>query len=148
MSPTDDIRIDPRGYRFGALVTLVLALTALLVGPNAVGLIVMAVLTALFVPGATVGPHVTLQAFLFKALIRPRLGAPTETESFRPPRFAQQMGLVMAAAAFALGLVDADAGYYVFTALVTVASFLNGVFGFCAGCEIYLLLKRATTKAA
>jgi hypothetical protein len=147
VSHTEDIRIDPRGYRFGALVTLVVALTALLVGPNAAGLVVMALLTAMFVPGATVGPQVTLQAFLFKALIRPRIGAPTETESFRPPRFAQQMGLVMAAAAFALGLLGVDAGFYVFAALVTVASFLNGVFGFCAGCEIYLLIKRATTKA-
>jgi hypothetical protein len=107
----------------------------------------MALLTARVVPGATVRPQVTLQACLHKALIRPRFGAPTETESFRPPRFAQQMGLVMAAAAFALGLLGVDAGFYVFAALVTVASFLNGVFGFCAGCEIYLLIKRATTKA-
>ena len=148
MSPTDDIRIDPRGYRFGALVTLAIALAALLFGAGTVGLIFMAVLTAMFIPGATVGPQVTVQSFLFRTLIRPRIGPPTETESFRPPRFAQQMGLAMAGAALVLGLAGADAGYYVFAALVTVASFLNGVFGFCAGCEIYLAFKRATTKAA
>ena len=148
MSPTNDIRIDPRGYRFGALVTFAIALAALLFGANTVGLIVMAVLTAMFLPGATVGPQVTVQSFLFRTLIRPRLGAPTETESFRPPRFAQQMGLAMSAAALILGLAGVDAGYFVFAALVTVASFLNGVFGFCAGCEIYLAFKRATTKAA
>lgn len=148
MSPTADIRIDPRGYRFGALVTFAIALAALIFGPGTVGIILMAVLTAMFLPGATIGPQVTLQSFLFRTLIRPRIGAPTETESFRPPRFAQQMGLAMAGAALILGLAGVGVGFIVFTALVTVASFLNGVFGFCAGCEIYLLLKRATTKAA
>ncbi len=148
MSPTDDIRIDPRGYRFGALVTFAIALASLIVGPGAAGIILMAVLTAMFLPGATIGPQVTLQSFLFRTFIRPRIGPPTETESFRPPRFAQQMGLVMAAAALVLGLAGVTAGFFAFAALVTVASFLNGVFGFCAGCEIYLLFKRATTKAS
>jgi heme O synthase-like polyprenyltransferase len=54
----------------------------------------------------------------------------------------------MAGAALIFGLANVAAGFFVFAGLVTVASFLNGVFGFCAGCEIYLLLKRATTKAA
>ncbi len=148
MSPTNDIRIDPRGTRFGALITLAIALAALILGPNSAGIIIMAVLTAMFFPGATIGPQATVQSFLFRTLIRPRLGAPSETESFRPPRFAQQMGLAMAAGALILGLAGVSTGFYVFAALVTVASFLNGVFGFCAGCEIYLLFKRATTKAA
>ena len=148
MSPTHDIRIDPRGTRFGALITLAVALATLVIGPTTIGIILMAVLAAMFVPGATIGPQATLQSFLFRTLIRPRLSAPTETESFRPPRFAQQMGLAMSAAGLVLGLAELDAGFYVFAALVTVASFLNGVFGFCAGCEIYLLFKRATTKSA
>ena len=148
MSPTDDIRIDPRGYRFGALVTFVIALAALVLGASIPGIILMAVLTAMFLPGATIGPQATVQSFLFRTLIRPRLAAPTETESFRPPRFAQQMGLTMAAVALVLGLAGADAGYFVFAGLVTVASFLNGVFGFCAGCEIYLAFKRATSRAS
>lgn len=148
MSPTDDIRIDPRGYRFGALVTFAIALAALILGSGPAGVILMAVLTAMFLPGATVGPQVTVQSFLFRTFIRPRIGPPTETESFRPPRFAQQMGLVMAGAALILGLAHVAVGFFVFAGLVTVASFLNGVFGFCAGCEIYLLFKRATTKAA
>ena len=62
MSPTDDIRIDPRGYRFGALVTFAIALASLIVGPGAAGIILMAVLTAMFLPGATIGPQVTLQS--------------------------------------------------------------------------------------
>lgn len=148
MSPTSDIQIDPRGYRFGALITLVVVLAALVAGAGAAGIIIMAVLTAMFVPGATVGPQVTAQSWLFRTLVRPRIGAPSETESFRPPRFAQQMGLFMAAVGLVLGLAGVDAGFYVFATLIAVASFLNGVFNFCAGCEIYLLFKRATSKAA
>lgn len=144
----EDIQIDPRGYRFGASVTLVLSLLALLLGSTTAGVIVVAVLALLFLPGATVGPQATLQALVFKSLIRPRIGKPTETESFRPPRFAQQMGLGFAVLALAFGIAGIAWGFFVFTGFVAVASFLNSVFGFCLGCEIYLLLKRATTKAA
>ncbi len=144
----DDIRIDPRGYRFGAAVTLAVALIALILGANAAGYVTIGILTLMFVPGATIGPQATAQSWLFKRLVRPRIGPPAETESFRPPRFAQQMGLAMAGAALALGLLGVEAGFYVFAALVTVASFLNAVFGFCLGCEIYLVIKRASTRPA
>ncbi|WP_084039157.1 DUF4395 domain-containing protein [Demequina sp. NBRC 110053] len=144
----EDVQIDPRGYRFGAAVTLAVAVIALVLGPSTAGLVVMAILVALFLPSAIIGPQASLQSAVFRALIRPRIGAPTETESFRPPRFAQQMGLAMSAAALVLGLLGVDWGFWVFGGLVTVASFLNAVFGFCLGCEIYLLVKRATTRAA
>ena len=143
-----DVQIDPRGYRFGAAVTLALALLALVLGPTSAGLVAIGLLALLFLPGATVGPQATVQAALFKRLIRPRIGPPNETESFRPPRFAQQMGLAMATAALVLGVVGLDWGFWVFAALVTVASFLNAVFGFCLGCEICLLVKRAGTRTA
>lgn len=146
--PQQDVQIDPRGYRFGAAVTLVLSAAAVILGSTTAGFVVMGVLVALFLPGATIGPQATLQAALFKAIIRPRIGKPTETESFRPPRFAQQMGLGMSIAALALGLAGADLGFLIFGVLILAASFLNAVFGFCLGCEIYLLLKRLTTKAA
>ncbi len=149
MSPTSDIQIDPRGYRFGALMTLVVVLAALVAGAE---------------PGRhhhhgradrdvparapPSGPRSRCSPGCSARFVRPRIGPPSETESFRPPRFAQQMGLFMAAAALILGLAGVDAGFYVFAALIAIASFLNGVFNFCAGCEIYLLFKRATTKAA
>lgn len=141
-----DVQIDPRGYRFGAAMTLLVALAALILGPGTPGLVVMGVLTAMFLPGAIIGPQATVQAALFKTLLRPRIGPPGETEPFQPARFAQQMGLAMAAAGLVLGLLGVASGFYIFAALVTVASFLNAVFGFCLGCEIYLLLKRSTTR--
>jgi hypothetical protein len=143
-----DIQIDPRGYRFGAAVTLVVSVVALLLGAELPGIIAMGALALLFLPGATVGPQATVQAWLFKKLIRPRIGAPKETESFRPPRFAQQMGLGFSVLAVLFGVLSLPVLFYVFTGFVVVASFLNSVLGFCLGCEIYLLLKRATTRAA
>jgi hypothetical protein len=144
----EDVQIDPRGYRFGAAVTLVIAATALVLGATTAGFIAMAILVLLFLPGAIIGPQASVQAALFKRLIRPRIGPPSETESFRPPRFAQQMGLAMSAAALVLGVLGFPWGFWIFGALVTAASFLNAAFGFCLGCEIYLLLKRAGARPA
>lgn len=144
----EDIQIDPRGYRFGAAVTLLVAAVAVLVPFGWASVFLAGLLVLMFLPGATVGPQKTFQSFLFKRLIRPRLGAPAETESFRPPRFAQQMGLGFSALALLFAAVDVAVGFYVFAGFVVVASFLNSVFGFCLGCEIYLLFKRATTRPA
>jgi len=143
-----DIQIDPRGYRFGAAVTLAVAVVAIVLGANTAGVIAMIIQALLFLPGATVGPQKTLQSWIFRTTIRPRIGAPKETESFRPPRFAQQMGLGFSILAVVFGLLDVAAGFYIFTGFVVFASFLNSVFGFCLGCEIYLLTKRLTTRTA
>ncbi len=143
-----DILIDPRGYRFGAAVTLVVAIVGLMLGASTAGIIVVAVLFAMFLPGATVGPQRTIQSALFKRFVRPRIAAPTEMESFRPPRFAQQMGLGFSALALIFGLLNAPVGFFIFVGFVTAASFLNSVFGFCLGCEIYLIVKRMTTRPA
>ncbi|WP_062383248.1 DUF4395 domain-containing protein [Demequina iriomotensis] len=144
----NDIQIDPRGPRFGAFFQLAFSVSALLVGADAGGVVIMAVLLALFIPGAIVGPQATVQSWVFKTAVRPRLAPPKETESFRPPRFAQQMGLGFSILAVGSGLLGWDAGFYVFTGFVTFASFLNSVFDLCLGCEIYLLFKRATTRTA
>ncbi len=143
-----DIQIDPRGYRLGAGLTAVIAVVAVVLGSGLAGSITMAVLTALFIPGATIGPQATVQSFLFRTLVRPRIGPPRETESFRPPRFAQLIGLVCAILGAAFGFANIAVGFFVFAGFVLAASFLNSVFGFCLGCEIYLLLKRASSPAA
>ncbi len=143
-----DLQLDPRGPRFGATFPLVLAAVALILPGTLPGVIVMGVLVVLFLPGAIVGPQATVQAAIFTRLIRPRLAPPKETESFRPPRFAQQVGLVLSAAAVVFGLLGAPVGFFICTAFVLVASFLNSVFGFCLGCEMYLLFKRVTARPA
>ena len=79
-------------------------------------------------------------------MVRPRLGAPAHLEDPEPPRFAQGVGL-----GFALvGLVGYLSGATLLGAIATgfalAAALLNAVFGFCLGCEMYLLLKRAAAR--
>lgn len=145
---SSDLQIDPRGPRLGAVVPLVLSASAIVLGLGTPALVVLAVLAVLFAPGAIIGPQATLQGWIFRKVIRPRLQAPKETESFRPPRFAQQVGLVFTIAAIAFGLAGSAVGFFVFAGFVLAASFLNAVFNFCLGCEMYLLFKRVTTKVA
>jgi hypothetical protein len=145
---TSDRQIDPRGPRLGAFVPLTLSIVALVLGPGLGAIVIFALLVALFLPGAIVGPQATAQGWVFKTFIRPRIGPPTETESFRPPRFAQQVGLTFSTVALAFAIADVSVGFFVFAGFLTFAAFLQGVFDYCLGCEMYLLLKRATTRSA
>jgi hypothetical protein len=137
--------IDPRGPRFAASLTSVVLVLVLLV-PQPWATVLLAFQAAVFAIGAFRGIQHTPYAALFKAVVRPRLSPPTELEDARPPRFAQAVGL-----GFALvGLVAMLAGVTVLglvaVGLALVAALLNAVVGFCLGCEIYLLLRRATTR--
>ncbi|WP_062381436.1 DUF4395 domain-containing protein [Demequina pelophila] len=143
-----DIQIDPRGPRFGAAVTLTGAVVALVIGDAWPGVAIMAILAVLYVPGAIRGPQATLQGAFFKAFVRPRLSPPAQTESFRPPRFAQQLGLFFTTAAVACALAGWSLGFLIFVGFLTFASALQAVFGLCLGCEMYLLFRRATARAA
>lgn len=133
--------IDPRGPRFGAALTAVLLVAALLLGPGA-GTIVLAVVVVSFLVGAVRGPGGTWQGWLFRTLVRPRLGPPTELEDPEPPRFAQTVGLVITGIGLGLTLLGLTWALPVFAALALVAAGLNAVTGFCLGCQIYLLLVR------
>jgi hypothetical protein len=136
-------RIDPRGPRFAATLTTVLLAAVLLTAPSATATALLAVQTVLFGLGAALGVRRTPYAWLFKRLVRPRLAAPTELEDERPPRFAQTVGLVfalVALAGFGAGLTGLG---LVATGLALAAAFLNAAFGFCLGCELYPLVRRA-----
>jgi hypothetical protein len=73
--------------------------------------------------------------------VRPRLTPPTELEDPAPPRFAQVVGLTLSLAGLALSPL-APVAVPIAATLVLVASFLNSAFGFCLGCELYLLIRR------
>jgi len=137
--------IDPRGPRFAASLTSVV-LAVVLVTPTPVAVTVLALQTVVFAIGALRGIQHTPYAWLFRTVVRPRLGAPHELEDPRPPRFAQAVGLgfaVVGLLGFASGLT---AIALVATGLALAAALLNAVFGFCLGCEIYLLIQRATAR--
>lgn len=132
------MEIDPRGPRFGALVTMVVFAVVLLTG-NVWLLTAQAVVFAL---SAVLGLRYSPYGLIYRWLIRPRLGPPKELEAEAPPRFAQAVGLVIsligivgyAAGLDPLGMAAAAAGL--------LAAVLNGVFGLCLGCEMYLAIRR------
>ncbi|MER6032869.1 DUF4395 domain-containing protein [Streptomyces sp. NPDC101169] len=134
--------IDARGPRFGAAVTTVV-LAAALITRNPW---VLAWQTAVFALGAAGGVGRSPYGVLFRRLVRPRLGPPTEFEAPEPPRFAQAVGLLFAG----LGLVGLTVGPAWLglgaTGAALAAAFLNAAFGHCLGCEMYLLLKRVTVR--
>ena len=138
--------VDPRGPRFGASITAVLLLTTIglaLVGATLAATILFAVLVALFAWGAFAGIQRHPYGLLFKALVRPRLAAPTELEDPAPPTFAQGVGFVITGVGLALHLAGVPFALVIAASAAFIAAFLNSVFAYCLGCQIYLLLVRA-----
>jgi hypothetical protein len=134
--------IDARGPRFGATLTTVVLAVVLITGSGWL----LAVQALFFAVGAAAGVQNSPYGWLYRTLVRPRLGPPTETEDPAPPRFAQAVGLVFAL----LGLVGFFAGPewlgLAATAAALAAAFLNAAFAYCLGCEMYLLLRRVTVR--
>lgn len=139
--------IDPRGPQFTASLTAIVLL-AVLVLPSPVATVLLALQTALFAWGAVAGVQHTPVAWLFRTLVRPRLGAPDHLEDPAPPRFAQSVGLGFAVVGL-VGLISGlDALAYVAVGAALVAALLNAVFRFCLGCEVYLRIRRYTAVPA
>ena len=122
--------IDPRGPQFNAILTSVVLALTLLTAPDPAGIVLLG-----------------LQAVLFRAAVLPRIGPPAEREDATPPRFAQAVGLGFAVVGLAGFLLGADLLGFVATGFALVAALLNAVFGFCLGCEIYLLAVRTRSRA-
>jgi Domain of unknown function (DUF4395) len=146
--PTADPRpgIDPRGARFGAAITAVLLLVTLflaLIGLSIAATVLLAVIALLFAWGAFAGIRRHPYGRLYATLLRPRLGAPAELEDPAPPTFAQGVGLLVTGFGLVLALLGVPFAVEVASAAAFVAAFLNAVFAYCLGCQIYLLLARA-----
>ncbi|MBW8485249.1 DUF4395 domain-containing protein [Actinomadura parmotrematis] len=137
------MHVDPRGQRFGAALTSAVLVVVLITGSGPL----LAVQAAVFAAGALLGLRFAPYGWLYKVAVRPRIGPPAETEPEAPPRFAQGVGLAFAlagVAGFGFGITWLGLGA---TALALAAAFLNAAFGFCLGCETYLLVRRITTKS-
>lgn len=143
-TPATPSGIDPRGPRFGALVTAVVLAATVLTG----SVWLLAVQTAVFAVGAFAGIGASPYGWLFRTLVRPRLAPPAELEDPRPPTFSQLVGLVVTGAGLVLALLGVGGAVVVAAALAFVAAFLNAAFGLCLGCELYLLLARLRAPRA
>ena len=144
----DRVLIDPRGPRFAATLTTLLLAVALVLAPSPATVALLAVQTVVFAIGAVSGIQHTPYSWLFRTLLRPRLGKPAELEDAAPPRFAQAVGLGFGVLALVGYVAGADLLGTVATGFALAAAFLNAAFGFCLGCEVYLLLQRARPARA
>lgn len=106
------------------------------------GFLAALIVAALFLWGV-LSPTTSPWSVLFRRVVRPRLTPPTELEDPRPPRFAQGVGLFVVGAGLVLHLAGVPIALPIATAAAFVAAFLNAAFGFCLGCQMYLLLQRA-----
>ena len=146
--------IDPRGPRFGAAITSVLLLIVVLLGlteplgsdlaaralqPAA---LLLTVLVGLFAWGAFAGIQKHPYGLLFRRLVAPRLSPPTEREHPAPPTFAQLVGLLVTATGLVLHLLGVPGALVVAASAAFLAAFLNAVFAYCLGCQLYVLLVR------
>lgn len=138
--------IDPRGPRFSAGITAVLFLVVIglgLAGLALPALVLSISLAVVFLWGAIAGVQRHPYGVLYRHLVRPRVKPPTELEDPTPPTFAQGVGLVVTATGIALFFAVGPIALVVAGAAAFLAAFLNSVFAYCLGCQIYLLLARA-----
>jgi hypothetical protein len=135
--------LDPRGPRFAAALTTVVLVAVLVTGSGWLAL-AQAVVFAVTAYDPRRGPY----ALIFRALVAPRLGPPTEREDAAPVRFAQLVGMVFLTVAAIGYLSGAVVLGTVFAAFGLLAAFLNAAFGLCLGCEAFLAFRRLSSRRA
>jgi hypothetical protein len=99
-----------------------------------------------FAIGGFVGLRYAPYSILYKALVAPRLQPTSEREDAAPLRFAQAVGFAFAVVGVLGYATGATWLGIAATALAIAAAFLNAAFGFCLGCETYLLIKRLSPR--
>ena len=144
MSSAVPREIDVRGPRFAAWVTAVVLAVALILGSGTL----VAVQAVVFAVGAFAGLRYAPYGVLFRVLVAPRVGPALEREPEAPPRFAQLVGFVFAVVGAVGYLLGAPVLGAVATGFALIAALLNAATGFCLGCELYLIARRALPARA
>ena len=135
-------QIDPRGPRFGAVITTVVLAIILLTIPTTIAIVLVAIQTVVFGLGAFVGLHAQPYGIIYRKFVLTRIGKPTELEPVEPPQFAQLVGFLFAVVGLIALLAGADLVATIAVGFALAAAFLNAAFNFCLGCEMYLIGKR------
>jgi hypothetical protein len=135
-------QIDPRGPRFGAVITTVVLAIILLTLPTTIAIVLLAIQTVAFGLGAFVGLHAQPYGIIYRKFVLARIGKPTELEPVEPPQFAQLVGFAFAVVGLIALLAGADLVATIAVGFALAAAFLNAAFNFCLGCEMYLVGKR------
>jgi hypothetical protein len=138
MSPSN--LIDTRGPRFAATITMVV-LAVVLLTKSPWLLLAQSVIFAL---GARFGPQRAPYGLLYRYFVKQRLAPASKFEDVKPPQFAQAVGTVFGVLGLLGVVIGLPALFLGAVAAAFAAAFLNSVFGYCLGCEMYLLVKRAS----
>ena len=134
--------IDARGPRYTAALTTLVLSAAIITESN----LIIGFQFAVFLSAVIFGLRRSIYGFLYRNLIQPRLSGPVPSEYESAPRFAQLIGALFALTALIGGLTGNTAVFLIATGFALAAAFLNAAFGFCLGCQIYLLILRATKR--
>ena len=141
-----NVQVDPRGPRFGAVITSTVLALILILAPSTLATGLLALQTWVFASGAFAGLQFHPYGWIYRQFVRPRLDAPTELEDSAPLRFAQLVGFLFAAVALVATLANAATVALVAVGFALAAAFLNASFNICLGCEMCLLGKRIATR--
>ncbi|MFJ9847699.1 DUF4395 domain-containing protein [Kitasatospora sp. NPDC101155] len=133
------MQTDPRGPRFSSALNAVVLAAVLITGSG----LLLAAQALLFALSACGGLRLSPYGLLFRAFVLPRLAPPTATEDERPLRFAQGVGLVFTSVGTLGYLTGVTWLGLLATAFALAAAFLNAAFGYCLGCEMYPIVRRA-----
>ena len=137
------VLIDARGPRYSAGITSVVLALALITESS----YVIGFQFAVFLSAVLFGLRRSIYGFIYRNLIQPRLSGPVPSEDQRAPRFAQFIGALFAFVALLGGVTGNSAVFLIATSFALGAAFLNAAFGFCLGCQIYLILVRLTKRS-
>ena len=135
--------IDARGPRYTAAITTIVLSAALITESN----VIIGFQVVVFLSAVLFGLRRSLYGFIYRNLIQPRLSGPVPSENEAAPRFAQLIGALFAATALLGGLTGNTTVFLIATSFALGAAFLNAAFGFCLGCQIYLILVRLTKRS-
>ena len=137
------VLIDARGPRYSAGITSVVLALALITESS----YVIGFQFAVFLSAVLFGLRRSIYGFIYRNLIQPRLKGVVPSEDQRAPRFAQLIGALFAFIALLGGVTGNSAVFLIATSFALGAAFLNAAFGFCLGCQIYLILVRLTKRS-
>lgn len=141
-----NVKVDPRGPRFGAAITTTVLALVLLTAPSNLATGLLIAQTIVFGLGAFAGLQFHPYGWVFRTFVRPKLSPPLEMEDSAPLRFAQLVGFLFAVVAVVATFGSVENVALVATGFALGAAFLNAAFNICLGCEMYLLGKRLSAK--
>ena len=132
------VLIDARGPRYSAALTSIVLSIALVTESS----LIIGFQLAVFLTAVIFGLRRSIYGLIYRNLIQPRLSGPVPSEGEAAPRFAQLIGALFAFVALLGGVSGNSAVFFIATSLALGAAFLNAAFGFCLGCQFYLLIFR------